>query len=147
MTQRKRWMRAGMVLAVLLAVVLMIWNVLTPHKRIAMSDVVKVELEPKGSKDLLELNQAEAKQVIEWFNKAEDVVNNSHHGAPGCGMHSVLLFHLDSGDVITVFSYMRVTRGKPNSQLEELSADYYFKQPDLEQYLRSWDAKADAKEG
>lgn len=140
-------MRAGMVLAVLLAVVLMIWNVLTPHKRIAMSDVVKVELLPKGSNDVLELNAAEAKQVIEWFNKAGDVVNNSQHDAPGCGMYSLLRFHLDSGDVVTVFSYMRVTRGKPNSKSNKLSADYRFEQPDLEQYLRSWDAKADAKEG
>lgn len=110
-----------------------------------MSEVAKVGLRLKGAQDVHELSPAEANQVLEWFNRAGDVVDNSHHGAPGCGTHSALLFHLKSGYVVTVYSYMRVTRGKPGSGLDELSADYYFKQPDLEQYLRGWDDKTDAK--
>lgn len=110
-----------------------------------MSDVVKVEVHPSGAQHVRELSQAEAEQVVQWFNSAASIVDNSHHGAPGCGTHSTLLFHLKSGDVVTVFSYMRVTVGKPGSGLDDLLADYYFKQPDLEQYLRDWDAKADSE--
>jgi hypothetical protein len=133
-----------MLLGVLLAIGLA-WQMLTPHKSLAISDVVKVELRPKGAQSVSELSTADAKQVVEWFNQAGTIVDNSHHGAPGCGTYSALLLHLKSGDVVTIDSYMRVTRGKPGSGLDELSADYYFKQPNLEQYLREWDAKADGK--
>lgn len=141
---RRHWVRWGVLLSTILVVGL-VWKTLTLLEAIAISDVVKVEVRPKAAQHVHILSPTEATQVLEWFNQADGFVDNSHHGAPGCGMHSALLIHLRSGDVVTIYSYMRVTRGKPGSGLDELSADYYVKQPDLEQYLRGWDAKADSK--
>jgi len=140
-TQRRRWIRWALLLGTILAVGLA-WKfaVFTPHKTIDPSDVVRVELHPRGAGGHT-LSSGDASKVTEWFNRTGGIRNNSHHGAPGCGIYSSLEFYLRSGDVVTVYSYMRVTRGKPNSGLDELAADYYFEQFDLEQYLRGWDGK------
>jgi hypothetical protein len=139
MSRGKRWpLLLGFAL-----VTLLVWRMWPWDQQIDPSDVVRVEVEPKGAQHVHPLGAEEARQVIGWFNQAGEIVDNSHHGAPGCGAHSALNFYLKSGDVVTVDSYMRVTRGEPRSGLEDLD-DFYFKQPDLERYLRDWDAKADA---
>lgn len=138
-------MKRGLILLLVTALVIVfVRNALIVHKPISLSSVESVEVYSKGSRAGQVLSDEEAAQIIRWFNSAYDVKNNPYHGAPGCGTHSSVVVHLKSGQEVSIVSYMRVTRGKPGADLEDLKADYYFKQPELEQYLRDWDAKADA---
>jgi len=104
------------------------------HRAISVRSIERVEVRPKGEKAGHAVSNDEARQLIAWFNSATGVKDNWHHAGPGCGEYSYVIFHLRSGETVEVSSYMRATRYKdPKSNNY---TDYYFKQPELEQYLR-----------